>query len=301
MNRKNNALKLAGVLLAVGLALYFVSMAAFASDAPAHGGTVTELDYEQKDYTTDAAGIDQINIRARNMPVTVTPSKDGEITIHYYTCEKDPYEVTLEGGTLTLKYKYDNLFDIGSWFNGSTIFNVLNNTNPRVEVAVPEAYAGALTLDTSNASVNVSGLTAAGDVRMDTSNSSIEMSNVSATLVNADTSNGAVTLEKVIVSGTVDMRSSNGPLTARQVAAKDKLYLETSNGRVVVDQVTSAAIELKSSNGSISGSVGGKRSDYTISSDTSNADDNLGDGGKGPFRLTVNTSNGDINISFLDE
>jgi DUF4097 and DUF4098 domain-containing protein YvlB len=77
--------------------------------------------------------------------------------------------------------------------------------------------------------------------------------------------------------------------------------METSNGRVVVDQVTSAAIELKSSNGSITGSVGGKRSDYTISSDTSNADDNLGDGGDGPSTLTANTSNGDINIRFLGE
>jgi hypothetical protein len=301
MNRKNSILKMAGILLVVGLALYFVSMAAFASDAPAQGGGVTELNYEKQDYTANAAGIGQIRIKTRNMPITVTPSKGGEITLHYYTCEKDPYEVSLDGGTLTLKYKYDNLFNVGSWFNGSTIFNVLGNTNPKVELVVPEAYAGALELDTSNASVNVSGLTEAGEVRMDTSNSSIEMNNVSATLASAHTSNGAVTLDKVIVSGTVDMRSSNGSLTARQVAAKDKLYLETSNGRVVVDQVTSAAIELKSSNGSISGSVGGNRSDYTISSDTSNADDNLGDGGKGPFRLTVNTSNGAINIRFLDE
>lgn len=301
MNRKNAVLKMAGILLVVGLALYFVGMAAFASDAPAQGSTVTELQYEKQDYTVNASEIDQIWIRTRNMPIRVTPSMGNEITLHYYTCEKDPYEVSLDGGKLTLKYKYENLFNVSSWFNGSTIFNVINNTNPRVEVVVPEAYAGALQLDTSNASVNVSGLTSAGDVRIDTSNSAIEVSNVSATLLGAHTSNGAVTLDKVIVSGTVDMKSSNGSLTARQVAAKDKLRLDTSNGRIAVDQVTSAAIELKSSNASISGTVGGKRSDYTISSDTSNADDNLGDGGKGPSRLTVNTSNGAINISFLGE
>ncbi len=293
MNRKNSILKLAGILLVAGLALYFVSMGAFASNAPAWGFKGTELVYEKEDYSVDAAGIDQIKIRARNMPIKVTPSNAGDITIHYYTSEKDPYEVSLDGGVLTLKYKYDNLFNIGSWFT--------NQANLNVELVIPEAYAGALELDTSNASVNVSGLTAAGDVRIDTSNSSISMNNVSATLASAHTSNGTVTLDKVIVSGTVDMTSSNGSLTARQVAAKDRLYLDTSNGRIVVDQVTSAAIELKSSNGSISGSVGGKRSDYTISSDTSNADDNLGDGGKGPFKLTVNTSNGAINISFLDE
>ncbi len=307
MNRKNTVLKMAGILLVAGLVLYFVGIVAFpfqhpiASHALVQSGKAMELAYEREDYAVHAEGITEVRIRTRNMPITVTPSNDGEITLHYYTCETDPYEVSLDGGVLTLKYKYDNLFNAGSWFSGSTIFNVIHNTNPRVEVAVPEAYAGALQLDTSNASVSVSGLTAAGDVRIDTSNSPIEVSNASATMLSAHTSNGAVTLDKVVVSGTVDMKSSNSSLTARQVAAKDKLRLDTSNGRIVVDQVTSAAIELKSSNASISGSVGGKRSDYTISSDTSNADDNLGDGGKGPSRLTVNTSNGAINISFLGE
>ena len=166
---------------------------------------------------------------------------------------------------------------------------------------VPEAYAGAFRLNTSNASVNVSGLNAAGDVRIDTSNAPIDVKNVSAKQASAHTSNGPITLDNVIVSGTADMKSSNGTITARQVAAKDKLRLDTSNGRISVDNVTSADIELRSSNSSISGSVAGKRSDYTISSHTSNGDDSLGDGGRGQSRLTVNTSNGNISIRFLGE
>jgi DUF4097 and DUF4098 domain-containing protein YvlB len=272
------------------------------------------------------------------MPVKVTPSNGNEITVHYYTCEKDPYEVSLDGGVLTVKYKSNILFNIGNWFSG--MFRVFSNSNPSVEVIVPAEYAGALQLDTSNSPLNVSGLTAAGEIHIDTSNSPIEVSNVSATLLNANTSNaavnvsgltsagevrintsnshieadnvsaalvtaqtsnGAVTLDKVIVSGTVDMKSSNGTLTARQVAAKDKLLMDTSNGRIAVEQVISAAIRLNSSNGSIFGSVEGKRSDYTISSGTSNGDNNLGDGGKGQFMLTVNTSNGNIDIRFLGE
>jgi hypothetical protein len=75
MNRKNSILKLAGLLLVAGLALYFVSMGAFASDAPAWGIKGTELVYEKEDYSVNAEDIDQITIRARNMPVTVTPSR----------------------------------------------------------------------------------------------------------------------------------------------------------------------------------------------------------------------------------
>lgn len=301
MNRNKTILKVAGLLLVVGVALYFVGMAAFATGSPAQGGKVTQLTYVKEDYTVQADGISRINIKTRNMPVTVTPSKDNEITIHYYTSEEDPYDVSVDGGVLTLKYKYENLFSVGSWFSGSTIFNVINNSNPNVELVVPEGYANALQINTSNASIRVSGLTNAGDVRMETSNSAVDVSNVTATGINAQTSNGTVNLDKLVVAGNTDVRSSNGSITARQVAAKDRLTLNTSNARINVEQITSAVIELRSSNASISGSVAGKRSDYTISSDTSNADNSLGDGGSGSSRLTVNTSNGSINVKFQDD
>ncbi len=294
MKRKHPVLKIAGLLLMVALVLYLAGRA-----VSALSGNATGLVYEKKDYAVDAAEIEEIRIRARNMPVTVTPSNGNEITLHYNTCEKDPYEVSLDGSVLTLEYKKDILSVIGSWFAG--MFNAFNHSNPEVEVIVPAAYAGMFQLDSSNAPVNVSGLTMAGNVRIRTSNAPITVNSVSASMINAHTSNGAVTLDKVIVSGVADVRSSNGALTARQVDASEQLRMETSNGRIAVEQVTSAAIELRSSNGSISGSVGGKRSDYTISSTTSNGDDSLGDGGKGPFRLTVNTSNGNIYIRFLGE
>ena len=127
------------------------------------------------------------------------------------------------------------------------------------------------------------------------------MEHVTAGQVTAQTSNGAITLEEVSVSGAVDMKSSNGTLTARQVTAGDKLIMITSNGLISIEQAASAVIELSTSNGSISGSVEGKRSDYAITSGTSNGDNSLRDGGKGAYMLTAHTSNGNINIRFLGE
>ena len=99
----------------------------------------------------------------------------------------------------------------------------------------------------------------------------------------------------------MDVKSSNGTLSARQVTAGDKLIMITSNGRISIDEAASAVFELSTSNSSISGSVKGKRSDYTITSGTSNGDNNLGTGGKGALVLTAHTSNGNINIRFLGE
>ena len=149
--------------------------------------------------------------------------------------------------------------------------------------------------------MSVFGLTSASHVSINTSNSPIEIDYVSAGQVIANTSNGAITLDEVTVAGTVDVMSSNGTLTARQVTARDKMRMETSNGRISVDQAASAVIELISSNSSISGSVAGKRSDYSVSSGTSNGENNLVDGGKGNLKMTVYTSNGNINIRFLGE
>ncbi len=284
MENRNRIMRTAGLLLA---AVVIVCAAGVAVSA--FSGWTKNLVYEKRDYAVNAAGLEQIRIRARNMPVKVTASGSEEIVIHYFTCDEDPYEVSLEGGALTLAYKKE------------TLTNYSTSSDPRVDLILPAAYAGDLLLESSNAQVNMSGLTAAGEVRIDTSNAPIEVNSVVAAFFSAHTSNGAVTLDKLAVSGTADARSSNGGITARETVAKDGLYLETSNGRVTVDRVASADIRLRSSNGAITGGVEGKRADYTISSHTSNGDDSLGDGGKGQFRLTVQTSNGNIGIRFLGE
>lgn len=282
--RKNGSLfNNTRMLLAAGLALIV-----FLSACSAPEGRAMGLVYEKADFSVNALGIEEIKIKARNMPVKVTSSHVDEITIHYYTCEEDPYEVSLDESILTLKYLNENL-------SKST------DSNPNVELIVPAEYAGAFQLDTSNASVNVSGLISVRSVYINTSNAPIDMEHVTAGQVTGQTSNGAITLSEMSVSGAVDMKSSNGTLIARQVTARDKLNMETSNGRISIDQAASAVIELSTSNGSISGSVEGKRSDYTITSGTSNGDNNLGTGGKGALVLTAHTSNGNINIRFLGE
>ena len=271
------------MLLAAGLSLIVVLSACSAPDVRA-----IKLAYEKADYTVEALGIDEVSIKARNMPVKVTSSFADDITIHYYTCEEDPYEVYLEGSILTLKYLNENL-------------SKGTDSNPKVEVIVPAEYAGAFQLGTSNGAVSVSGLKSVRYVSINTSNAPIDLEHVASDQVIAYTSNGAVTMDEVSVSGAVDMKSSNGTITARQVTARDKLSMTTSNGRISIDQAASAVIELSTSNGSISGSVEGKRSDYCITSGTSNGDNSLGDGGKGSSLLRAHTSNGNINIRFLGD
>ncbi len=299
MKNRNHVLTVAGIFLVLGLALYFVGAASFSGSKAGTGGST--IAYREADYTAPAEEVQGIVIKARNMPVTVKVSQGNEVALRYYTSEEDPYEVTLESGVLTLKYTNTALFSIGSVFANASIFRALNGGSLEVELTVPAAYAGSLRLDTSNGTITAAGLDGMGELTAETSNAAVNMTDISAKTVKIRTSNGGVTVERVLASGRLDAETSNGGVTARQTAAQDALTITTSNGRITVDMVTSKAIELRSSNAPISGTLGGRRGDYTIASSTSNGNNNLGSGGSGASRLTVNTSNGAIDIRFSQE
>jgi hypothetical protein len=307
MIHRKSILTVAGILLVVGLALCFVTFRAGAQrDFQTVGSQGTEIVYDKQNYQTAAQGIEKVVVAARDMPVTVLPSDGDEITIDYFTAEKDPYEITLENGVLALRCKNKNsIFSTSpaDWFFGgvNSVYNVISQVNLQIQVHVPKAYAGDFQLDTSNAAISLSDLPKVGEVRVDTSNGAVKLTNIGAELVETSTSNGAMTLEEVTTPGNVSAITSNGSITAKRVGAGETLKLDTSNGRISVDAVLAQTLEISTSNGAITGNVDGKRSDYTISSSTSNADNNIDSGGSGPRRLNVNTSNGAISISFLGD
>lgn len=307
MNNRKNVLTLASVLLVVGLALCFITFRSGAQqDYQTAGSQGAGSAYEKQEYKAAAQGIETIVVEARDMPVTVLPGQEDGITIQYFSAEKDPYEVTLENGVLALRCKYKNSVFSNtptSWFFGgvSTIYNVIGQGNLEIKVYVPKAYAGDFEVDTSNAVITVSDFPKVSQVRVDTSNGAVKLTNIGAERVEAVTSNGAITLEEVTARQDVTADTSNGAISAKRVGAGETLELTTSNGRITVDTVLAQALEMSTSNGSIAGNVDGKRSDYTISSSTSNADNNIDSGGSGPRRLNVDTSNGAINIKFLGD
>ncbi len=306
MNNRKNILVVASILLLVGLALCLVSARSGSQpDFLAAGSQRTEITYEKQEYQAAVQGIETVLVRARDMPVTVLPGDGDQITIEYFTCEEDPYDVTLENGVLALKCKYDSSpfsRTTSSWFFFvSNSVNVVTHPRTEVKVYVPQGYAGDFQLDTSNAGINVSSFPAVGEVRVGTSNGNVEIEKIGAQMVDARTSNAAMTLTEVAAKRSFTAATSNGALTVRRAASGEKLQLETSNGHVAVEEIAAPAIDIRTSNAAVTGNVGGNREDYTISSSTSNASNNLNSGGSGQRRLTVETSNGAIDVRFFGD
>ena len=121
---------------------------------------------------------------------------------------------------------------------------------------------------------------------------------VSARSLTAVSSNGRIELEDVYLEQQLEGSTSNGRIVADNVTADQSLKLKTSNGRSEVSMLGSQNITLKTSNGSVSGTVRGTAEEYAVSAGTSNARNNLIDSTSGEKQLVVRTSNGNINIDF---
>ena len=80
MRKNGSFLSSTLILLAAGLMLIVVLSGCSAPDVMA-----IKLVYEKADFSVNALGIEEIRIKARNMPVKVTSSDVDDIAIHYYT------------------------------------------------------------------------------------------------------------------------------------------------------------------------------------------------------------------------
>lgn len=197
----------------------------------------------------------------------------------------------------------------------------LSTTNGKISAEALKTTADC-TLTTTNAQILCKSLTAEGSLSILTKNGRVDITGCnSGEAMMIYTTNAAVNLEDIQAGGEVRVSTTNGSLTAEALQAR-ALEAETRNGRLTLtDTVTEEStyaettnsslkihrikagdnIHLQSSNGAVKGSIKGKLSDYSITSKTSNAESNLpAHGGNGDKLLEVHTSNGDIDIEFID-
>jgi hypothetical protein len=159
------------------------------------------------------------------------------------------------------------------------------------EIKVP---AGVLVsrVETSNGSIAVEDVK--GDVSADSSNGEITIRNVDGT-VDAHTSNGS--LEIVKVSAIARGETSNGKVTAEVASLAGDMTLKTSNGaiRLYVAAGLNANAEMSTSNGKIS------LHDVAMTVSQTSRTELQGTLGSGGVRLSVRTSNGDVDVYPLSQ
>lgn len=258
------------------------------------GAFQTALGYEERTYTAETSGISCVSVSDKNRTVRFIRSEDADIHVTCYENEREFYDIDMaEDGTLEIRFQ-----DERRWYE--KLLSLQLQEYP-VTVALPEEYTGAVRADLSNGMLTMEDLRLENDVTLKSGNGRIEVRNCRAQALNAETSNGAVRLAHVEAEK-INAKTSNGRVTAEAVRSATSLTLTTSNGAIVLDAVFAGeSIALKSSNGSITGTVADAQEAFQITSETSNGSNNLPETwGNGDKRLHVTTSNGAIDIGFLE-
>ena len=274
----------------------------------------------QKEIRKSAENVSELVVKAREQRVHVISGDTDEIVLRYRIEEGDIYQLHEENGVLMLEHTHrpvssykldpkqltvDNFLDeIGKFIGSINLGNVLKingigGETRCIEVLVPRAFKGKISIQSSNARVTAKDISCMDEVKMHTSNARIVVENVVVHKLNAVTSNARVVLEDVYVREQLNAVTSNGRIAAQKTISDGDMHLRTSNSSVRIEDVDAKCLTIKTSNASVSGTLRGTAADYMIESSTSNGKNNLENGGSGEKQLTVRTSNGSIVMEFI--
>ncbi|NMC57691.1 MAG: DUF4097 domain-containing protein [Eubacteriaceae bacterium] len=298
-------------LIGIGAVIFLAGALIFAGSFAALGWNISKLDkhpaYEIKELTVENKG-QNITINDKNVSFVIGISSDKNIHFEYYENDKNNYKVSNGSDITFTKQIYNNWYD-----------HFFNFDSPSFTILLPASYSGSIEINTSNAGIEAENLTAA-NITLNTSNGPININNFNASKLSAKTSNGHINTSGGNIKNICALTTSNSKITAENITAgvlnadtsnsaievdgaviNGNVSLITSNGQINFEKLSAKNnIILRTSNSSISGSILGAMSDFTINSKTSNGSNSLPENAAmGAKNLNVKTSNGNIKIDFV--
>jgi len=235
----------------------------------------------QQSYDVDAGTVLTVDNQNGNIIVEAWNNDDVEVYAEKVTqfgqseLDKVSIEVTT-GNEMTVKTTYTNLF----WFFSPPRVTVNYRIKVPADVSVER-------LETTNGGISLEGTT--GDVTLISSNGNINVKDVDGS-VDAETSNGNITIEDV--TNVRGAETSNGIITVEIPSLSSNVEIKTTNGAITVyvSEDLDADLSMSTTNGLIT--VHDVQLDLESSSATS-VEGTMGDGG---YDLTIETSNGNIDL-----
>lgn len=212
----------------------------------------------------------EINDKNTNVEITATDEDEPYISITYTEGRNYEYSIEEQDGVLVMTKKNKGLrlpFSFGSRSGGD------------VYIEISEPALKHLNVTTTNGEINLDGF-ALDDAQLDTTNDDINLTSMKFNKqLNGITTNGEVYLEDVTVH-VGDLQTTN-----------DSIYLE--------DTSITRSLSAETTNADIEGTINDPKKDFSISSSTTNGDNDLGNSSdNGKKKLDVMTTNGDISFDF---
>ena len=269
----------------------------------------TEQNIEKKEINLTITDIEEFQFIIDNASINVVESSDDQLHITYYESNKLKYEVTTESGKVIMKQirsmKWYDYIGI-NFFNESINIKIPTNFTKVLSITTDNStidfknlvHLESITANTENATVDFDHVITTKDIYCKTSNSVVEVNDVSCVNLTILTTNSEVNIENATLSGDLICETSSGIIYLEDVTS-NSIDARNTNGMIDISRITSDHIVLVTSNGIITGTINGNKTDYKIISSVSNGMNNLPSYQAGGEKyLEVSTSNGMIDIDF---
>lgn len=302
---KNVALIIGGSLLVAGVVMGVITMATNGFDFTRK---IVELERVNEEYAT--TDIQKIELNILTTDITISPSTDDKIHLDYDISDYDTYTITTTGGTLKVVHKKEeaSFFDIYQYV-----------TDPAFDIKVPSGSISEFNLNLTTGEIDISSLTGVQKMIINATTSDVLISNCQ---VSVETKITLTTGDLDLESGTynaINIHSGTGQLTLNDVTTTNVEIVKTT-GRTYLDNVncsgsvsvhsstgdiklkrlqTTDQIDLTTTTGSITGSIVGSQADFNTTVRTATGESNLTNNPSGSKSLTVETTTGDIELSFV--
>lgn len=240
----------------------------------------------------------EMDLSADNLGLEVSLWNGESACLIYHQTEEAPRTYTEINGSVSLKTgEGTNSWFAQSWRRGIFFSSVADEYNS-ASLFLPEEAGSELKIDIDNGSVKLTGIET-GVLSIDIDNGAVYVSKVTASDISVETNNGAIALDSVNAES-VTAKTSNGAIKVEKCSG-GSLNCKTSNGAIVSERNDMAHMELKTNNGAVSGTLLGKKEDYTIDAQTSVGANSLTNREGGEKTLNVRVSVGAIDLKFAEQ
>ena len=148
--------------------IYLLSIFLFTGFILLSGCSVSENDFEEKNFTVQEAMITELQIDLKDRKIELEPSKDGQIHITYYDSSKEFYEIATSEHTLVMTGKNDKEWTDYIGKNASLNFRT-------VRLQIPQKGLASLDLKTSNEDILLPALHFSDRVSINVNNGNIKV------------------------------------------------------------------------------------------------------------------------------
>jgi len=235
-----------------------------------------------EEYEVDSGTAIQVDLKNGGVKITTHDGEKVELHIEKSVPESledklDDIEVDVinKNNELTITTDYKNDFKYGS---------------VHIEIKAPEDVV-VEKVEVSNGNIDIEGVN--GDMTLESSNGNINVKNVSGS-VKATTSNGNIELTQV--EEVLNTATTNGNILVQITKLNKDIKIKTANGNinVFIDPSLDADITAETTNGKVT------INDLDIDLSKDKRTEKAGKLGKGGNKITITTSNSNIDIHELD-